>query len=159
MVKDAKHKPAPCKRLVNLVLNAGIIAAALKLFAMESMDDEPTQHIISDVLKTSIKAVCQRYFYKVFKEFIQTYVVDRTLYANQFTNIQALQEWETAQANQTVLPNGRYPCQFAGCSSSYKYGGIRRRRHELSHDLHPPFQEFRLWSILHQIQLIKIMHM
>ena len=141
VVTDAEHKPAPCKRFVNLILDADIIAAALEFFCMETTDDEPTKHIINEVLKTSIKAVRQRYFYRVIKEFIETYIVNGKLYENHFFNIQALQEWETAQANQPILADGRYPCRFPGCSSSYKYDGVNRRRHEMSHDPPPTIPE------------------
>ena len=136
VVSDAQHKPAPCKRFVNLVLDASIIAAALKFFGMETTEDQPTKHSISPGLATGLKVVRQRYFYRVIKEFIQTYVVDGTLYESHFINIQSLQEWETAQNNQPLLPNGRYPCRFPGCASSFKHDGVHRMRHELSHD--PP---------------------
>ena len=74
VVTDAEHKPAPCKRFVNLVLDADIVAAAMKFFGMKATDDEPTKHVINDLLKTSIKAVRQRYFYRVIKEFIATFI-------------------------------------------------------------------------------------
>ena len=44
VVSDAQHSPAPCKWFVNLVLDANIIAAALKFFGMETTDDQPTKH-------------------------------------------------------------------------------------------------------------------
>ena len=141
MVSDAQHKPAPCKRFVNLVLDADIIAAALKFFGMASIDDRPTKHCFSDELATGLRVVRQRYFHRVIKEFIQTYVVDGTLYKNHFHNIQALQEWETVQNNQPLLPNGRYPCRFPGCTSSFKHDGVHRMRHELAHNPPPTIPE------------------
>ena len=56
-------------------------------------------------------------------------------------NIEALQKWETAQANQPVLADGRYPCRFPGCSSSYKHDGVNRRRREMSYDPPPTIIE------------------
>lgn len=103
VITDAKNKPAPCKRFVNLVLDSDIIAAALEFFGMKTTDNEPTKHIINDMLKTSIKAVRQRYFYRVITEFIATYIVNWKLYENHFINIEAFQNWETAQPNQPVL--------------------------------------------------------
>ena len=141
VVSDAQHKPAPCKRFVNLVLDANIITAALKFFGMGTMTDQPTKHSFNPELATGLKVVRQRYFYRVIKEFIHTYVVDGTLYENHFNNIQALQQWETAQTNQPLLPNGRYPCRFPGCASSFKYDGVHRMRHELSHDPPPTIPE------------------
>lgn len=136
VVTDAQHNPAPCKRFVNLILDASIIAAALKFFGMETIDDQPTKNSFSPELTTGLRVVRQRYFHRVIREFIESYVVDGTLYESHFSNIQSLQEWETAQSSQPVLPNGRYPCRFPGCNHSFKHDGVHRMRHELSHD--PP---------------------
>lgn len=57
-------------------------------------------------------------------------------YENHFSNIQSLQEWETAQTNQPSLPNDRYPCRFQGCDNSFKHDGVHRIRYKLAHD--PP---------------------
>ena len=122
---------------MNVVLDADIIAAALKFFGMTSTDDKPTKHSFdSDFMRTSLRVVRLKYFNRVVQEFIQTFVVDGSLYENHFINIQALQDWETAKQNQPLLPNGRYPCRFPGCPSSFKHDRVHRMRHELSHD--PP---------------------
>ena len=79
VVSDAQHNPAPCKRFVNLVLDADIIAAALKFFGMETTDDTPTQNSFNPELADGLRVVRQRYFLRVVKEFIETYIVDGTL--------------------------------------------------------------------------------
>lgn len=115
VVSDAQHNSAPCKRFVNMVLDADIIAAALKFFGRTSSDDKPTKHSFdSDFMRISLRAVSLKYFNRIVQEFIQTFVVDGSLYENHFVNIQALQEWETAKQNQPLLPNSRYPCRFPG---------------------------------------------
>lgn len=141
VVSDAQHNPAPCKRFVNLVLDANIIAAALTFFGMETTDDQPTKHSFNPELAVGLRVVRHRYFHRVVKEFIETYIVDGTLYENHFGNIQALQEWERAKTYEPVLPNGRYPCRFPGCESSFKHDGVHRMRHELSHDPPPTIPE------------------
>ena len=158
MVSDAQQKPAQCKQFSNLVLDASIIAAALKFFGMETTVDTPMKHSISPELATGLKVVRQRFFYRVIKEFIQTYVVDGTLYENHFNNIQALQEWETAQTNQPIPPNGRYPCRFPGCSSSFKHDRVHRMRHELPYDPHPSFLRNQYSLILCLIPLFKLLN-
>ena len=60
MVSDAQQKPAPCKRFANLVLDASIIAAALKFFGMETTEDTPTKHSISPELATGLKGAESR---------------------------------------------------------------------------------------------------
>ena len=93
----------------NVVLDANIIAAALKFFRMETTDDQPTKHSLNPELAVGLRVVGHRYFHRVVKEFIETYIVHGTLYENHFGNIQVLQEWERAKTYQPVLPNGRYP--------------------------------------------------
>ena len=83
VVSDAQHNPAPCKRFVNLVLDANIIAAALKFFGMETTDDQPTKHRFNPELANGLRVVRQRYFHRVVKEFIELYIVNGTLYENQ----------------------------------------------------------------------------
>lgn len=133
---DAQQKPAPWKRFVDLVLDADIIAAVLVFFGMVDVEDTPTKHGFSNQMANIIRAVRARYFSKVLKEFILTFIVDGTLYERQFSNIQALEEWEAVQRNQPVLENGRFPCRFPGCNSSFRHDGVHRMRHELSYN--PP---------------------
>ena len=40
--------------------------------------------------------------------------------------------------NQPILANGRYPCRFPGCDSSFKYGGFHRMSHQMLHQPPPP---------------------
>lgn len=141
VVTDAQQKPAPCKRFMDLILDADIIAAALDFFGMADVNDSPTKHGFSNEMENNIRAVRARYFSKVMKEFIMSFIVDGTLYEKHFANIHALEEWEAVQRNQPVLDNGRYPCRFPGCSSSFKHDGLHRMRHELSHDPPPSIPE------------------
>ena len=57
IVADAQHNPAPCKRFLNLVLNAKIIAAGLKFFGMSSVNDKPTKNSFDEKMKDHIKPV------------------------------------------------------------------------------------------------------
>lgn len=136
VITDAQQKPAPCKRFVDLILDADTVAAALVLFGMVDVKDTPTKHGFSSEMANNIRAVRARYFSKVLKEFILTFIVDGTLYERHFANIQSLVEWEAVQRNQPVLANGRFPCRFPGCNSSFKHDGVHRMRHEVSHN--PP---------------------
>ena len=73
VISDAQHKPAPCKRFVNLILDADIIAAAMVFFGMTDISDTPTKHGFSSEMENNIRPVRARYFIKVLKDFIQTY--------------------------------------------------------------------------------------
>ena len=76
-----------------MVLDADIIAAALKFFGMTSSDDKPTKHSFDgDFMRTSLRVLCLKYFNRIVQEFIQTFVADGSLFENHFVNVQALQE-------------------------------------------------------------------
>ena len=128
VVTDAQQKPAPCKRFVDLILDADIIAAAMVFLGMVDGTGTPTKHGFSSEMENNIRPVHARYFSKILKEFILTFIVDGTLYERHFANIQALEEWEAVQRNQPVLENGRYPCRFPGSNSSFKHDGVHRTK-------------------------------
>ncbi len=89
-------------------------------------------------MKDKIKPVKQRYLNGVIRRFICTYIIDMEMYMKQFSNIDALLEWDAYQKSQVVNEDGRFPCRFAGCKASFVYDGWSRRQHEISHD--PPPQ-------------------
>ena len=53
VVSDAQHKPAPCKRFLNTVLDAQIVAAGMKFFGMKTVTDKlkPTTNGFSESMK------------------------------------------------------------------------------------------------------------
>ena len=136
-------------------MDAGIIAAALVFFGAVDVKDTPTKDGFSNEMANNIRAVRARYFSKVLKEFILTFIVDGTLYERHFANIQSLEEWEAVQRKQPVLGNGRFPCRFPGRNSSFKQDGVDRMRHELLHN--PPHQQNQHWKALCQTQVTKIL--
>jgi len=140
-VADAEKKPAPCKRFLNLILDAQIIAAAMDFFGMDNVKSRPTKNAFNAAMKDSLKAVKQKYLYPTVKKFICTYIVDTELYLKHIADVDALQEWEEYQADQPVNQDGRYPCRFLGCNSSFTHDGKVRRRHELAHDPPPDIRE------------------
>ena len=158
VITDTQQKPAPCKRFVDLILDAGIIAAALVFVGVVDVKDTPTKDGFSNEMANNIRAVRARYFSKVLKEFILTFIVDGTLYERHFANIQSLEEWEAVQRKQPVLGNGRFPCRFPGCNSSFKQDGVDRMRHELLHNPpHQGYQQNQYWKALCQTQVTKIL--
>ena len=78
VISDAQHNPVPCKRFINVILDANIFAAALQLFGMTSADDKPTRHGFENKSQSSAPKVLQSNL----QEFIQAFVVDGTLYEN-----------------------------------------------------------------------------
>ena len=59
VVADAQHKPAACKRFLNVVLDAQIITAELTFFGMNTVKDKPTKNSFSEIMKDGFKPVKQ----------------------------------------------------------------------------------------------------
>ena len=64
---------------MDLILDADIIVAALVFFGMVDVKDTPTKDGFGNEMANNIRAVRARYFSKVLKEFILTFIVDGTL--------------------------------------------------------------------------------
>lgn len=141
VVTDAEKKPAPCKRFLNLFLDAQLIASGMDFFGMQNVKSRPTKNGFKESMKDSLKAVKQKYLFPTIKQFICTYIVDSGLLLKHIADVEKLQEWEDYLANQPVNPDGRYPCRFVGCQESFKHDGKCRRRHELTHNPPPMIRE------------------
>ena len=124
-----------------MVLDAQLIAAGMNFFGMPDMKSAPTKNGFSEGMKDNIKAVKHKYFHSVIKKFVRTYVLDTHLYLKHIEDVEALQEWDNYQAHQVLNQDGKYPCRFPGCPSSFKHDGKAKRRHELTHDPPPQIKE------------------
>lgn len=56
----------------------------------------------------------------------------------QVSSVVSEQEKRNVLERQGLTPDGRFPCRFPGCKSSFKQNGQARRNHEMSHN--PPVQ-------------------
>ncbi|KAJ7386888.1 hypothetical protein OS493_006922 [Desmophyllum pertusum] len=122
VVTDSNCRPAQCKRFINLVLDAEIIAAAFHFFGMESIEDAPSKHGFSDTMTSRVAVVKRRNLSSIVRQFLQEYVLDTGLYSAHFQNINSLEEWEAAV-------NGHAHCRW-------QHDEVSKRRHKMSHD--PP---------------------
>ena len=133
---DSNCRPAQCKRFINLVFDADIIAAAFHFFDMESFEDAPSKHGFSDTMASRVAVVKQRHLTSTVRQFLNQYVLEKGLYSAHLQNINSHYEWEAAVNGQALTANGRYPCRYAGCQHTFKHDGVCRRRHDMSHE--PP---------------------
>jgi hypothetical protein len=131
-----RKNPAQCKRFLHLVLDSQIIVAAMKFFGMKTFEDKPSINAIPDEMKEATTTVKQEFLHKVIKQFLSVFVINENVYKTQRENVSALDKWEICQRRQTLTADGKYPCRYHGCESSYVYDGASRRRHEMSHN--PP---------------------
>ena len=108
----------------------------MKFFGMKTVEDKPSINAIPDEMKEATTTVKQEFLHKVIKQFLSVFVINENFYKTQRENVSALDKWEICQRSQTLTADGKYPCRYPGCESSYVYDGASRRRHEMSHN--PP---------------------
>ena len=89
-----------------------------------------------DLLKISEKRNC---LHELAGKVVDAFVFDQSSSVDAIVNsVVTEQEKENLLNQQKLTPDGRFPCRFPGCNSSFKYDGKSRRTHELKHD--PPVQ-------------------
>jgi len=96
----------------------------------------PSKYPLPPNLESAAKSEKQKYLVHV-----STAIVDEFIFesgqVNQLVNsVLTAQEREDIVNQQELTDDGRFPCRFEGCPSSFKYNGKSRRNHELTHN--PP---------------------
>ncbi|CAB3990418.1 Hypothetical predicted protein [Paramuricea clavata] len=111
----------------------------MKFFGMKTVEHKLSINAaIPDEIKEATTTVKQEFLHKVIKQFLSAFVINENVYKTQRENVSALDKWEICQRSQTLTADGKYPCRYPGCESSYVYDGASRRRHEMSHNLQEP---------------------
>ena len=88
------------------------------------------------MLKKSEKRNC---LHELAGKVVDEFVFDQSSSVDAIVNaLVTEQEKENLLGQQNLTPDGRFPCRFLGCSSTFKYDGKSRRNHELKHN--PPVQ-------------------
>ena len=134
---DVHDAYTQCRDFFMLEFEARVVAAAMKILGMSSIDSTPeTIKIPSCVKAGEGHFIGKLYLFNVAKKIIDMFICAESK-ASQIVNA-VLNEEEIQQINarQQVTPEGRYKCRSPGCSKSFKYDGKSRRNHEQKHD--PP---------------------
>lgn len=138
---DVHSNWANNKAFALLEIKARIIAAAMEVLGMGTMDDEPTHYPITEALRHADALPRRLYLYKLGSQVVDKFAMDGNALVELVDSILSVQEHENLINNQQLTPEGRFPCRSPGCSKSFKYDGKRRRDHELTHDPPPAVPE------------------
>ena len=124
---------------LSIVFQSRVIAAAKNVLGFENKSSMPTKHQLPSnlqLLKKSQKLEClHELTAKVVDEFV---FLNRSAVNDIVDSVLTQQEKDDLLQQQTLTPEGRFPCRFPGCDKSFKYNGKSRQNHELSHE--PPEQ-------------------
>ena len=129
----------PDRDFLNIIFQSRVIAAAKKVLGFENKTGKPTKFNLPprmDLLKKSEKLNC---LHELADKVVDTFVFDQGSSVDAIVNtVVTEQEKENLLRQQKLTPDGRFPCRFPGCTSSFKYDSKSRRSHELKHN--PPVQ-------------------
>ena len=124
---------------LEIVFQSRIIAAAKKVLGFENKTGKPTKFNLPsnmDLMKKSDKLNC---LHELAGKVVDAFVFDQSSSVDAIINtVITEQEKENLLLQQRLTADGRFPCRFPGCNSSFKYNGKSRRNHELKHN--PPVQ-------------------
>ena len=130
-MQEVKTKFSACKQFFNLEIDARIIAAALNLLGLQSVDGSPKEDIIPPAIKEAPLAAR-----KLFPKELCFKVVDKFILREEEMNKLVNKLEKEKDKDIEMLPNGHIPCRYAGCKKSFVYDGKAREDHEKTHGLH-----------------------
>lgn len=127
---DVSKAANASRRFFQLEVEARVVAAAMKVLGMMSLDASPSTNVFpfEDNATDSNK---KSYLNKIASLVVDTFVVDKE-------RNRSMEEAVTTAQQQQEKPNanGRFPCRFAGCPKTFAHAGKLRRDHEAQHS--PP---------------------
>ncbi len=139
VTSDVKSSYRPDRDFLEIIFQSRVIAAAKKVLGFENKAAKPTKFNLPsrmDLLKKSEKLNC---LHELAGKVVDAFVFDQSSSVDAIVNtVVTEQEKENLLHQQRLTPDGRFPCRFPGCESSFKYDGKSRRNHELKHN--PPVQ-------------------
>ena len=121
-----------------LEFEARVVAAALKILGMSSIDSMPVTFKIPQCIegRSDYSIPGRMYLFKVAKAILDTIVCSDSKAFEIINAVLNEEEIQRINAQQQLTPDGRYKCRFPGCPSTFKHDGKRKQNHENKHD--PP---------------------
>ena len=119
-----------------LEVKARILAAAFHVLGLKSKDEKPLHYPFPEDLPNWNKLQRLQFLHKAAGMIVDEIVIDEAMMNGSLQELVSDEERREIQRCLDVNEDGRFPCRFPGCNTSFKYNGKSRRRHELSHD--PP---------------------
>ena len=113
-----------------------ILAAAFHVLGLKSKEDKPLNFPFPEDLPNWNKLQRLQFLHKAAGMIVDEIVIDEAMMNGSLQELVSYEERREIQRRLEVNEDGRFPCRFPGCKTSFKYNGKSRRRHELSHD--PP---------------------
>ena len=128
-----------CRRFLQLEVETRVVAAAMEILGMSSLDDEkPTKNAPPD--STDATDVAKKsYLRRIASLVVDTYVIDQQRNLDIQQSVQIVEHEQGARQQEiTVDREGRrrFKCRAPGCHKDFAHDGKLRRDHEAKHN--PP---------------------
>ena len=140
---DVHEAYTQCKEFFLLEFEARVVAAALKILGMSSIDASPVTmkmpHLAQE--ENDNQSILGRlYLFKVAKAILDMFVIANSKAADIISAVLDEDEIDQINSRQMVTPEGRFMCRSPGCPATFKHDGKRKRDHEQQHNP-PPVTE------------------
>lgn len=118
----------------------------MEVLGFESKSGMPTKFPLPKNLDTATKTQKLKYLMEASSKIVDTYIFENGHVNQLIDGVLTEQEREDLVNEQELTQEGRFPCRFQGCNSSFRYNVKSRRNHELTHDPPPDIPEQQMSS-------------
>eukprot|EP00795_Rhopilema_esculentum_P004039 gene4039-20214_t len=125
---DVKHRVNQSKKFLNLAVKARVIAGALKLLDLRSVDDLPLQHMMQANERSTTEEK-RNNLHSLASEIVDKFILRTEKVEHILNKVEAENEHEKQKAQK------HFQCRFSGCGKVFKYDGKARREHEATHGM------------------------
>ena len=129
-MQEVKKNFSACKQFFNLEINARIIAAALNLLGLRSLEGIPDESALPATMKEASLQTRKAFLKDLCFQVVDKFVLREDEMKQLISKLEKEKE-----ADVGMLPNGRFPCRYPSCKKSFVRDGKAKEDHEKTHGL------------------------
>ena len=140
---DVHQAYTQCKDFFILEFETRVVAAALQVLGMSTLDDTPTKIRIPQLAEgdNGQSVLGMLFLHKVSRAILDSFICTNSHSSRIVNAILDEEELQQIHSSQMLTPDGRFMCRSPGCPATFKHDGKRRRDHEQQHDPPPTTTE------------------
>lgn len=123
----------PCRKFFVLEVQGRLIAAALEILGMGTLNDKPATNKFPEGLIHESKAKQKLYLRKIASMVVGKNVIQNKQMESFLAKVLSIEGYQ-AEIAREQREDGRFVCRFPGCDKSFTFNGKRMRDHEAQHD-------------------------
>ena len=135
---DVSKKVDACKQLFHLELQAHVVAAALQVLEIKSVEEEPREDLLPENLSQSSDKEKRLFINCLSEKIVDKFLLHGDL--NEIFQKQNYEDW--LRTCNPVTEDGHYKCRLATCSKTFGFDGKQRKDHERTAWVPQPFSYY-----------------